>query len=242
MSETNTIQARQLVLPVEGMSCASCAARIEKKVGELAGVEKASVNFGASSATVDFNPDRTSPESIIQAIEKIGFNVPTVKKIFPVEGMTCASCVSRVERKLRSLDGVTDAQVNLASERVTVGYLESRVGMREFKDALAQIGYHVPHETIEEQTTRDLEAQRHREETRLLTLKLMVSGLAALLIMAGGMRDQLGFLPAWDASVYHLLFFVLATPVQFWGGWQFYKGTWTGLRHGYADMNTLIGH
>ncbi len=99
MSETNTIQARQLVLPVEGMSCASCAARIEKKVGELDGVEKASVNFGAASATVDFDPDRVSPESIIQAIENIGFNVPTVKKIFPVEGMTCASCVSRVEKK-----------------------------------------------------------------------------------------------------------------------------------------------
>ena len=240
MSETSTIHARHIVLPVEGMSCASCAARIEKKVGELDGVSSARVNFGAASARVDFDPDRVSPESIIQAIENIGFNIQTVKKVFPVEGMTCASCVSRVEKKLRSLDGVTDAQVNLASERATVDYLESRVGMREFIDALAQIGYKVPQEEIEEQTTRDLEAQRHREETRRLTLKLMVSGFAALLIMAGGMRDQLGFLPAWDASVYHLVFFVLATPVQFWGGWQFYRGTWTGLRHGYADMNTLI--
>ena len=112
MSETNTIQARQLVLPVEGMSCASCAARIEKKVGELDGVASARVNFGASSATVDFNPDRTSPESIIQAIEKIGFNVPTVKKIFPVEGMTCPSYVSTLSATLRLLHRVPYPQVN----------------------------------------------------------------------------------------------------------------------------------
>jgi Cu+-exporting ATPase len=240
MSETNTIKGRHLILPVKGMTCASCASRIEKKVGELDGVEQAGVNFAAESVTVDFDPDRTSPESIIQTIEKIGFSVPSVRRTFLVEGMTCASCVSRVEKKLRSLDGVTDAQVNLANERATVKYLESRLGMRDFQDALEQIGYHVPQEEIENLSNRDVEEERHRQETRQLTLKLVVSGLAGLLIMAGGMRDSLGFLPAWEPSTWYVLFFLLATPVQFWGGWQFYRGTWTGLRHGYADMNTLI--
>jgi Cu+-exporting ATPase len=240
MSETNTIKDRHIVLPVKGMTCASCASRIEKKVGELDGVDQAGVNFAAESITVDFDPDRTSHESIIQTIEKIGFSVPTVKQVFPVEGMTCASCVSRVEKKLRSLDGVTDAQVNLASERATVEYLESRLGMKDFQDALEQIGYHVSQGEIKNLSSRDLEEERHRQETRQLTLKLVFSGLAGILIMAGGMRDSLGFLPAWEPSTYYGLFFLLATPVQFWGGWQFYKGTWTGLKHGYADMNTLI--
>ncbi|MEE9258285.1 MAG: copper ion binding protein, partial [Nitrospinaceae bacterium] len=169
MSDTNTNKARHIVLPVQGMSCASCAARIEKKVGELDGVDQASVNFGAESATVDYDPDRASPETIIQAIENIGYSVSTVKRVFPVEGMTCASCVSRVEKKLRSLEGVTDARVNLASERATVEYLESRLGMKDFQNALEQIGYHVPQADIEEPATRDLEEQRHREETRVLT-------------------------------------------------------------------------
>jgi Cu+-exporting ATPase len=240
MSEIKTTQPKHMILPVKGMTCASCAARIEKKVGEMDGVRQASVNFGAESATVDFDPQLTSPESIIQTIEKIGFNVPAVKNVFPVEGMTCASCVSRVEKKLRSLEGVTDVQVNLASERVTIEYLESRAGMKDFQGALEQIGYHIPQEQIEEATNRDLEEERHRQETRILTRKLLVSGIAGLLIMAGGMRTMLGFLPAWDPQTYHLLFFILATPVQFWGGWQFYKGTWTGFRHGYTDMNTLI--
>jgi len=240
MSETNTIKGSHITFPVKGMTCASCATRIEKKVGELEGVDQADVNFAAESITVDFDSDRTSPESIIQTIEKIGFNVPTVKRVFPVEGMTCASCVSRVEKKLRSLEGVTDAQINLANERATVEYLESRLGMKDFQDALEQIGYHVPQMEIENLSNRDLEEERHRQETRRLTLKLVFSGFAGALIMAGGMRDALGFLPAWEPATYHFLFFLLATPVQFWGGWQFYKGTWTGLRHGYADMNTLI--
>jgi Cu+-exporting ATPase len=240
MSETYTFKGRHLTLPVKGMTCASCASRIEKKVGELDGVDQAGVNFGSESITVDFDPDRTSSDLIIQTIEKIGFSVPTVKATFPVEGMTCASCVSRVEKKLRSLEGVTDAQVNLANERATVEYLESHLGMKDFQNALEQIGYHVPQTEIENLSNRDLEQERHRQETRLLTLKLAVSGFAALLIMAGGMRDMLGFLPAWQPATYHFIFFLLATPVQFWGGGQFYKGTWTGLKHGYADMNTLI--
>ena len=103
-------------------------------------MDQAGVNFGSESVTVDFDSDRASPKLIIQAIEKIGFSVPTMKKVFPVEGMTCASCVSRVEKKLRSLQGVTDAQVNLASERATVEYFESRLEMNDFRDALEQIG------------------------------------------------------------------------------------------------------
>jgi Cu+-exporting ATPase len=240
MSVTNTVKGQQITFPVKGMTCASCAARIEKKVGELGGVEQAGVNFGAESITVGFDPVRTSPDLIIKTIEKIGFSVPKVKRSFPVEGMTCASCVSRVEKKLRNLEGVTDAQVNLASERATVEYLESRLGLKDFQEALEQIGYHVPQEEVENLSSRDLEEERHRQETRLLTLKLLFSGLAGILVMAGGMRDTLGFLPAWEPTTYHILFFLLATPVQFWGGEQFYRGTWTGLKHGYADMNTLI--
>lgn len=222
------------------MTCASCASRIEKKVRELDGVDQAGVNFGAEFITVDFNPDRTSSDSIIQAIEKIGFSVPVMKKAFHVEGMTCASCVSRVEKKLRSLEGVANAQVNLASERATVEYLESRLGVKDFRDALEQIGYHVPQEETESLSNHNQEEERHRQETRRLILKLVFSGLTGVLIMAGGMRGTLGFLPAWESSTYYVLFFLLATPVQFWGGWQFYRGAWTGLKHGYADMNTLI--
>ncbi len=131
-----TSKSHHITLPVKGMSCASCSARIEKKVGEMAGVQQASVNFGAEMAAVDYDPGQTSAGQIMTTIENIGFEVPKVKTVFPVEGMTCASCVSRVEKKLRRLDGVLDVQVNLASEKATVEYIDSRVGMQDFQTSL----------------------------------------------------------------------------------------------------------
>ncbi|MGP0567115.1 MULTISPECIES: heavy metal translocating P-type ATPase [unclassified Nitrospina] len=236
MPDTKTQESKSLSLPIQGMSCASCAARIEKKVGEVPGVSKVSVNFGAERAAVDYDPETATPDAIISTIQKIGFDVPSVQKTFPVEGMTCASCVGRVEKKLRGLDGVVDVSVNLASERATVNYMEARVGLPDFRTALADIGYSVPDVESEAETaTQEAEEARHQREYRALQFKFASSLGLAVAIMTLGMTGWVE-----NTSTLHWLLFVLATPVQFWGGWQFYKGTWAGLKHGYADMNTLI--
>ena len=101
-----TRDLKRLILSVKGMSCASCAARIEKKVGTLNGVGQVDVNFGAERAAIDYDPEKVSLSTVSEAIEKLGFEVPKQRRIFPVEGMTCASCVSRVEKKLFGLPGV----------------------------------------------------------------------------------------------------------------------------------------
>ena len=128
MSGTKTSKSHSLNLPVKGMSCASCSARIEKKVGELEGVEKAGVNFGAELATVEYDPEIISSADVSRTIEKLGFEVPRVQKVFPVEGMSCASCVSRVEGKLSGIEGVLEARVNLGTEKAVVEYLPSLTG------------------------------------------------------------------------------------------------------------------
>lgn len=236
MSDTNALENQTLTLPVKGMSCASCAARIEKKVGAMQGVRLATVNFGAEQASIEFDPIQTSPEKIVETIQKIGFEVSAVKTTFPVEGMSCASCVSRVEKKLNSLEGVVAVQVNLASERATVEYLESRVGLRDFAAALEEVGYHVSTDVqIDGISMQEHEEQRHQREYRTLQLKFGVSLVLAGLIMAISMGGWIA-----NPTTAHLILFALATPVQFWAGWQFYAGTWSGLKHGYADMNTLI--
>ena len=236
MSDTNTIESRKLTLPVRGMTCASCAARIEKKVGGMDGVRAASVNFGAEQASVEFDPAQTSPEKIVAAIQEIGFEVPAVKTTFPVEGMSCASCVFRVEKKLQSLEGVVGVQVNLANERATVEYMESRVGLKDFAAALEEAGYHLPDKvSVDETSAREHEEERHRREYRTLQIKFGVSLVLASLVMLISMSGWIA-----NPTTAHLIMFVLATPVQFWAGWQFYTGTWSGLKHGYTDMNTLI--
>ncbi|CAI2718709.1 heavy metal translocating P-type ATPase [Nitrospina watsonii] len=236
MSETKTAESKSLSLPIQGMSCASCAARIEKKVGEVRGVSAASVNFGAERATVEYDPETASPDRIIASIREIGYDVPSVQKTFPVEGMSCASCVGRVEKKLRHLDGVTEVSVNLASERATVNYMESRVGLKEFQAALQEIGYRVPNvDSEEEASTQEAEEEHRPREYRAVQLKFGVSLALSLSIMVLGMSGWIG-----NTTTLHWILFALATPVQFWGGWQFYKGTWAGIKHGYTDMNTLI--
>ncbi len=217
----------KIIFPVRGMSCASCASRIEKKLGSLAGVFLAEVNFGAGQATVEYDPEIFPPGSIPGVIEGLGFEVPAKKQTYSVEGMTCASCVSRVEKKLETLAGVKNVAVNFSAEKVSIEFFSGQTGPEEFERALRDIGYTL--RMIEEAGEDDLQESQLRE-SQVLKLKFIVSATAGALIMAGGMF--------WEFP--HILLFALATPVQFWTGWQFYQGAWAGLRHGYADMNTLV--
>ena len=240
MTVPKTSDPQTIQLPVKGMSCASCSARIEKKVAALDGVEKASVNFGAELATVEFVPDRISSAAISGVIEKLGFKVPRTKSVFPVAGMTCASCVSRVEKKLAGLQGVMDVRVNLASEKASVEYLPSLTGFREFQAALKEIGYTLLSPAEEGQAAETNDEERHAGELRRVKLKFIFSAVLSGVIMLSGMQTTLPLLPSAGSPFYHWWLFALATPVQFWAGWQFYRGAWGGLQHGYADMNTLI--
>ncbi|MFQ5443172.1 MAG: heavy metal translocating P-type ATPase [Nitrospinales bacterium] len=239
MNDTKTTKTRRMTIPIKGMSCASCSSRIEKKVNELAGVVQANVNFGAETASVEYEPERISPAGVSQTIEGLGFEVPRKRIILPVEGMTCASCVSRVEKRLRAMEGVIHADVNLANETASVEYLAARTGIAEFRSALEQIGYTVPQEKVADQPPESLE-ERHERATRQLKRKLIFCAVTSAIIMLTGMNGMLPFLQFEDKTVHHLWLFLLATPVQFWGGWQFYRLTWTGLKHGTSDMNTLI--
>jgi Cu+-exporting ATPase len=234
------METLKIILPVKGMSCASCAARIEKKVGELDGVHGVSVIFGSEKATVDLDPSTASIEKVLQAIDKLGFEVPQNKITFPVEGMTCASCVSRVEKNLLKIEGVTDAKVNLASGKALVEYFDDRIKIEDFRASLEKIGFHVPnieHEDIHEISAKDESAQKLNST---LTLKVAVSAGLSLLIFIIGMGEAFSLSIPLSKSATHWLLLLLTTPVQFWAGSQFYKGACAGLRHGYSDMNTLI--
>ena len=224
-----------IALPVKGMSCASCSARIEKKVGELDGVSLAKVNFAAEMATVEFDPEKLRAEQFPEEIKKLGFEVPSVHETFSIEGMTCASCVSRVEKKLSSLPGVSDVKVNLATEQVSIEYLPALIVFNGLKETLSNAGYILRPAKSSEGLTSNKE-NRHLKELASLKLKLIISGMASILVMTLSMKSEGMALPL----SLNLMLFILATPVQFYCGKQFYRGAINGIRHGYADMNTLI--
>ncbi len=212
---------------VTGMTCTTCAATIEKGLTETPGVERAEVNFALEDVSIEYDSARVGLAKIKDTVSGLGYGVATRKSIFSVGGMTCASCVARVEKALSDVPGVVSATVNLASEKATVEYIEE-VRVADLRQAVKEAGYELgpETETLEDVTTA---AQR---EIRAVRNRFIFAVVFAFLIMA------LGWGPSFIGKSY--LLWMLATPVQFWAGWRFYRGAWGALKHKTADMNTLI--
>ena len=212
---------------VTGMTCTTCAATIEKGLARTPGVEEAKVNFASEQASVEYDPERVNLGKLKETISRIGYNTATRKSVFPVRGMTCASCVARVEQALSGVPGVVSASVNLASEKATVEYLEG-TQISDLKRAVVDAGYELGEEaeTLEDVSTAS------QKVIKSLRNRFLFAAVIGLLILG------LGFGPSFPGKPY--LLWLLATPVQFWAGWRFYRGMWGALKHRTADMNTLI--
>jgi Cu+-exporting ATPase len=168
--------------------------------------------------------------------------VETVKDIqLGVSGMSCASCVSRVERALKKVDGVSEASVNLATERASVRYQPDKTGPNQLKDAICQIGYGVTDDTVPEDAASAKEAEFHSLRRDALIAAIFTAPLwllEMLPMLIPGVHDWLTTLAS--QRTLWLVSFVLASVVQFWPGRRFYKPGWASLRHGSPDMNALV--
>ena len=228
-----------LDMPLAGMSCATCAVRIERGLKKVEGVLDAQVNYGAEQARVTFVPGRIGAADLIDAVRQSGYDVVTRTETLRIGGMTCASCVARVERALKKVDGVLDAQVNLATEQATVTALPDPELEERLRRAVEAAGYEVVAEPPAGTLAATTDEDRHAAAYARLKRKVIVSAAFTLPAFVISM----GWVPWTNALPFQLralVLFALALPVQVWGGWQFYVGTWRQLRHGSADMNTLI--
>jgi Cu+-exporting ATPase len=273
-----TDEPRGARFPVEGMICASCVNRIERYLRKVDGVTEANVNLATESASVTFDPAHASLEDLGRAVEAAGYEARldqveqsgarpgrtievglSASRTFAldIEGMTCASCVNRIERYLGKLDGVTKANVNLATEQATVvagpsvtvdqivaaveaaGYdarliVDGGAQSRPGSDAVP-VESHAAHREVvgARETTFQ---QRHLADTRR---RLVVGSVLTIPLLLGLAQMTVApFVPAIFANPWLQL--ALATPVQFYAGLPFYRGAWKVLRHWATDMNTLI--
>jgi Cu+-exporting ATPase len=225
--KTNPKKAGKASIQITGMTCATCAATIKKGLSQTPGVEQADVNFASEKASIEYDPTKVDLAKIKDTVSQLGYGVATRKSIFPVTGMTCASCVARVEEALSSVPGVISASVNLASEKATVEYVEG-TALADMRRAVKDAGYELGHEVqaLEDVTTA---AQR---EIRVIKNRFIIAAILTASIMA----------LSWGTSFVGkpYLLWALATPVQFWAGLRFYRGAWGALKHRTSDMNTLI--
>ncbi|MGD8741235.1 MAG: heavy metal translocating P-type ATPase [Desulfobacterales bacterium] len=229
--------------PVSGMSCASCVARIEKGLSKMSGIKAAKVNFASEKASVTFDPSRVQMVALVGRVRDLGYEAALEKVTLPVHGMSCASCVKKVEGALNGLDGVVNAGVNFATERATVQYIPGTVSLDEFKKSVKDAGYEILDTgRVEKQDIVDQERAAREAEFQKLKRKF-ISGLVLVIpvfLLAYWKTFGLDRLYSLNREVNFFLQLLFQTPIQFWVGWQFYSGAWKSAKHGSADMNTLI--
>lgn len=219
-----------LTFSVQGMTCASCVARVERAIKGVQGVTSATINSASEKASVHLLTG-TAIETVAAAVAKAGYEVPTETILFAISGMTCASCVGRVEAALRKVPGVTYASVNLATERVQVTAIG--VAVETLMSAVAKAGYDV---TI----LNDPIASKDDLGRRLPSWWPV--GVAALLSLP--LFAPMLFMPfGYDIALPGWLQLALATPVQFWLGARFYRAGWSAAlaRSGNMDLLVALG-
>jgi Cu+-exporting ATPase len=235
---------------VTGMTCASCAAHVQKAVSKLDGVEASEVNIATEKLNVKYSEEKQTFDSLKKAVENAGYGLreeQNSKKVeLLVEGMSCASCSAAVERATRKLDGVISAQVNLIANRGSFEYDPSRVKLSEIKAAIEKAGY-TPRE-IEGEKTRDLEKERRAREIRNMRIRLIIAAvfsLPVLYIAMSHMFPKLGvpipyFMGSHDFPlVFALVQLGLTIPVIIAGS-HFYTRGFKTLIKGAPNMDTLI--
>jgi Cu+-exporting ATPase len=231
----------QLTLPVLGMTCANCAVSVERNAKKEAGVTGAAVNLASEKVTVVFDPALTKPQALIDRIERAGYRIPTATLELPITGMTCANCSATVERTLNTkVPGVVEAVVNLATEKAIVRYVPGAVTRADMVGAIERAGYGVI-EASSEDTLEDAEKVAREREVRDQTRKLMVGAILTIPLFLLSMARDFGLVGHWaHATWVNVLFWALATPVQFYAGWDYYVGGFKSLRNGSANMDVLV--
>ena len=246
----NEEMAKQITLPVRGMTCASCVAHVEKALKGVDGVTAVNVNLATKKATIWFSTG-TEARNLVDAVHETGYEVATETTTLPIGGMTCASCVAHVEKALSKVSGVVAANVNLATEKATVAFIPGTTGPADFKRAVAEAGYEVlrrPEEAALEglpspgSLGRDAEEELSREvrKMRQASFRMRVAWIFTAPIMLW-MLPEMIFGVTWpNETIFNLGMILLALPMLFWVGRHTYRSGFTAVIHGYANMDTLI--
>lgn len=230
-----------VTIPVTGMTCASCAQNIERKLKRLEGVQETNVNFAGEQASVAFDAEKLKIPDLVEQVRAAGYDVAVTKVELGIKGMTCANCAMTIERTLNNkVSGVLRASVNFASERAAVEYLPSVTNLDAIIAAIRKAGYDgFPVEEFQE--GEDAEQAVRRAEIAHHTRKLLVGLVFTVPLFILSMGRDFGLLGAWSHALWvNWLFWALATPVQFYTGWDYYTGSWKTLSHGNANMDVLI--
>jgi Cu+-exporting ATPase len=227
-----------IILPIEGMTCAACVSTVTGAIEHVPGVSQVMVNLATETASVEYDAAQVDVIRLTKAVASSGYGTAEETATVAVSGLTDASTAKIIEATLNQLAGVLDASANPATEQVNVTFVPGTVAPSDLREAIRSAGYEPGEIASADALEIEMERLAHSSEIRKLWTKVIVSAVAASAIMV------LMFVPAIGRNIgmtwVNVLALVLATPVQFWAGWQFYTSAIAAARHRTSNMNTLI--
>ncbi len=231
-------------LKISGMSCSSCSQKVEKALNQVEGVQSAAVNLPMEKAYVEYDSQLVSQEQLLRAVEKTGYEVELLDQTGSMEtlslnvtGMSCAVCANKVEKALSSFAGVESAVVNLPANKATVRFNNAKVRKQDLVEAVEKTGYQVVAGSSESPVARDVseeevDAQKMKHAADKMKLAAVFAGIIMVLMMV--------HMFIFPIPGYFIITVILAIPAIFVAGWETHLGTWRSLRHGSANMDTLV--
>ncbi len=234
MTESKSENQQRITLGITGMTCAACSNRVEKSLSKVDGVKSAAVNPANEKATIVFDESKTSVDELISRVEKTGYGVTEERIELSLSGMTCAACATRIEKVLSKTEGVIQANVNLASEKATVKYINGKTDVDTLIGRVKKTGYDAKPAVKENaEAEKAVKEQQYKKQRNAFIVGAIIS-IPFLIAMIGEFTgNHTLMMPGW-------LQFVLATIVQFTIGWRFIRGAYNSLRGGSANMDVLV--
>jgi Cu+-exporting ATPase len=232
-------EQKHLTLPILGMTCANCVASVERNLKKVDGVETANVNLSSERAAVTYDPDKANLGDFIKRIQGAGYQVAMGEASLGIKNLTDSTDVRRLEKALNAQEGVIEAQVNLASEKALVKYVPTVISQNELRSLIKATGFDLLEADYQ---LDDAEARARKEEISQQRRLLIIGLIFTVPLFILSMSRDLGFLPnaLADSTWVNYLFWALATPVQFYVGWQYYVNGFKSLRNGSANMDVLV--
>lgn len=227
--------ANSLILPIEGMTCASCVGRVERAIAQVPGVTGVSVNLATERAEVRFDDGRPSPAAVADAVAKAGYTPGRSVTELSISGMTCASCVGRVEKALSVVPGVLKAEVNLATETARIEAVAT-TSVADLIRAVEKAGYAASARAVPASSQTGEEEARRAASAKRELHHVIIAAILSLPLVLPMLLAPFGI----DAAIPGWAQLVLATPVQFWLGARFYRAGWKALKAHTGNMDLLV--